>query len=212
MSRRLPVFLLLDTSGSMRGEPIESVKVGLTSMLSSLRRDPSALESVFLSIITFDREVKELIQLTPLDAFQLPDLTTPDSGPTHLGEALEVLHGAILNDVIRSTPTQKGDWKPLLFVLTDGKPSDLARYKEWTPKVQALNLGTIVGCAAGIKADKGALECLCDHVVSLDTMDSSSFEQFFKWVSASVSAGSSSMGVTTGVKLPPPPPEVNTLI
>lgn len=212
MSRRLPVFLLLDTSGSMRGEPIESVKVGLTTMLSSLRRDPSALESVYISIITFDREVKELIPLTPLDAFQLPDFTTPDSGPTHLGEALETLHGAVLRDVKRSTPTQKGDWRPLLFVLTDGKPSDSARFKEWTPKVCALTFGTVVGCAAGIKADKSSLETLCDHVVSLDTMDSASFEQFFKWVSASVAAGSTSMGATSSVHLPPPPPEVNTVI
>ena len=51
--RRLPVYLLLDTSGSMRGEPIESVKVGLESMISSLRQDPFALESVHLSIIKF---------------------------------------------------------------------------------------------------------------------------------------------------------------
>ena len=38
--RRLPVYLLIDTSGSMRGEPIESVKVGLEAMVSSLRQDP----------------------------------------------------------------------------------------------------------------------------------------------------------------------------
>lgn len=196
----------------MRGEPIESVKVGLNAMLSSLRRDPWALESVFLSIITFDREVKELIPLTPLDAFQLPDITTPDSGPTHIGEALETLHKAILRDVVRSTPTQKGDWRPLLFILTDGKPSDSARFKKWTPKIQALNLGTIVGCAAGIKADQDALESLCDHVVSLDTMDSSSFEALFAWVSASVSVGSNSMGSTSSIHLPPAPPEVNTVI
>ena len=32
MGRRLPVYLLIDTSGSMRGEPIESVKVGIDSL------------------------------------------------------------------------------------------------------------------------------------------------------------------------------------
>ena len=44
--RRLPVYLLIDTSGSMRGEPIESVKVGLETMVSSLRQDPLALTDV----------------------------------------------------------------------------------------------------------------------------------------------------------------------
>ena len=33
MTRRLPVYILIDTSGSMKGEPIESVKVGLSDMI-----------------------------------------------------------------------------------------------------------------------------------------------------------------------------------
>ena len=45
-SRRLPVFLLLDTSGSMRGEPIQAVNNGLQVLISALRQDPYALESV----------------------------------------------------------------------------------------------------------------------------------------------------------------------
>ena len=49
--RRLPVFILLDTSGSMRGEPIHSVNVGLQAMLSALRQDPYALESVHLYLV-----------------------------------------------------------------------------------------------------------------------------------------------------------------
>lgn len=65
--RRLPVYILLDTSGSMRGEPIHSVNVGLQSMLSALRQDPYALESVYLSVITFDIEAKVYLPLTPLD-------------------------------------------------------------------------------------------------------------------------------------------------
>ena len=45
MTRRLPVYILIDTSGSMKGEPIESVKVGLSDMIASLRLDPYALET-----------------------------------------------------------------------------------------------------------------------------------------------------------------------
>jgi hypothetical protein len=42
--RHLPIYILLDTSGSMRGEPIEAVKTGLRALLSSLSRDPYAVD------------------------------------------------------------------------------------------------------------------------------------------------------------------------
>ena len=67
MARRLPVYLLIDTSGSMKGEPIESVKVGIETMLSTLRNDPYALETVNISIITYDKDVKQILPLTPID-------------------------------------------------------------------------------------------------------------------------------------------------
>ncbi|MDE5930438.1 MAG: VWA domain-containing protein, partial [Muribaculaceae bacterium] len=83
--RRLPVYLLIDTSGSMRGEPIESVKVGLEAMVSSLRQDPFALESVNISIITFDRDVKQILPLTPRGGRPRPPINPPPSGPPHPG-------------------------------------------------------------------------------------------------------------------------------
>ena len=52
--RRLPVYLLLDTSGSMGGEPIEAVKNGVQIMISSLRGNPQAQETAYISVITFD--------------------------------------------------------------------------------------------------------------------------------------------------------------
>ena len=63
MARRLPVYLLIDTSGSMKGEPIESVKVGIETMLNTLRKDPYALETVNISIITYDRDVKQFLPI-----------------------------------------------------------------------------------------------------------------------------------------------------
>jgi uncharacterized protein YegL len=207
-ARRLPVYLLLDTSGSMRGEPIHAVNVGIQAMINALRQDPYALESVYLSIITFDLEARELFPLCPLEQVRIPEITVPQAGATFLGAALELLVRRVDRDVLRNRPDQKGDWRPLLFVMTDGSPSDLEAYRNVLPAIKARNFGNIVACAAGPKAKQDLLKQLTDTVVSLDTTDSATFTQFFKWVSASVASGSSSAGVASPNSLPPAPPEV----
>lgn len=210
--RRLPVFILLDTSGSMRGEPIHSVNVGLQAMLSALRQDPYALESVWLSIIVFDIEAREILPLTPLDQVRLDEIIAPDSGATFLGAALELLIQRFDRNVKKSTADEKGDWRPLLFIMTDGSPSDLQSFRMAVPEIKRRNFGNIIACAAGPKARQEILRELTDRIVTLDTMDSASFSGFFKWVSASVSIGSSSAGMTAPTHLPPPPPEVHLSI
>ncbi len=210
--RRLPVYILLDTSGSMRGEPIHSVNVGLQSMLSALRQDPYALESVHLSVITFDLEAKVYLPLTPLDQVQIPDLDVPSAGATFMGAALELLAQEVGKHVQKSTDDVKGDWRPLLFLMTDGSPSDVYAYQQMLPTIKQLNFATIVACAAGPKAKTESLLQLTNQVVVLDSMDSNSFASFFKWVSASVVAGSSSAGVTDSISLPPPPAEIQLVL
>lgn len=207
-TRRLAVYILLDTSGSMRGEPIHSVNVGLQAMLSALRQDPYALESVHLSVITFDTSAREYLPLTPLDQVPLLEIPVPDSGATFVGAALELLVQRVDRELRKATSERKGDWRPLLFLMTDGSPSDLQAYRNAIPEVRKRNFASIIACAAGPKARQEHLADLADRVVALDTMDSAAFSSFFRWVSASIAAGSSSAGIASQVALPAPPSEV----
>jgi uncharacterized protein YegL len=210
--RRLPVYFLLDTSGSMFGEPIEALNNALSGMINTLRTDPQALDSLWISIITFDRDVTELVPLTELVNFQLPQISCPQSGPTHTGRALEVLQDKVRREVRRGSAEQKGDWKPLLFLFTDGKPSDLQLYREMIPRIKSLHFGAIVACAAGHLSSDAMLKELTDTVVHLDTADSGTLKTFFKWVSDTIEQGNKSMGTQESVALPPPPAEINLVI
>lgn len=207
--RRLPVYFLLDTSGSMYGEPIQALNNALSGMVNTLRSDAQALDSLWINLITFDREVKEIVPLTELVSFQLPEITCPQSGPTNTGAALEFVIKKVKQEVVKGTATQKGDWNPLLFVFTDGKPSDIQLYRDMIPLVKELKFGALVGCAAGHLADDKILKELTDTVVHLDSADSATLKQFFKWVSDTIEQGSKSQGTGETVSLPTPPSEIN---
>ena len=196
----------------MRGEPIEALNNALSGMINTLRSDAQALDSLWISIITYDREIKEISPLTELVSFQLPEITCPQSGPTNTGAGLEYVIQQVKKDVIKGSATQKGDWKPLLFVFTDGKPSDMPLYREKIVEIKNLNFGAVVGCAAGPKADDLILKELTDNVVHLDSADSSTLKQFFKWVSETIEQGNKSQGTGESVALPPPPSEITIVI
>jgi uncharacterized protein YegL len=212
--RRLPVYLLLDTSGSMHGEPIESVNIGLRAMLSTLRQNAYARESVFLCIVTFDSKINEVLPLTALDNITLPEIVCPPSGGTFLGEGLQDICERVARDFKKPSGADEGDWKPLLFIMTDGKPSDTMVYEEMIPRVKAMPFAAVIACAAGPKSVPDQLKQLTDNVVSLDTMDSSTFSTFFKWVSDTVTAGNdgATASSSSAKELPPPPPEVQIVL
>ena len=211
--RRLPVYLLLDTSGSMSGEPIEAVKNGVQVMISSLRQNPQAIETAFISIITFGTTADQIIPLTDLASFQMVDLRA--SGTTSLGEALRLVANKIDTEVGKTTAEQKGDWKPLVFIMTDGLPTD--DWKAGLTEFKKRKTAFTVACAAGNKADANILKQITDNVVTLDTADSQSISKFFAWVTASIGVTStrvedSGKEVTGLNELPPPPSELNIVV
>ena len=203
--RRLPVYLLLDCSGSMVGEPIEAVKQGVKALLSELRGDPQAWETAYLSVITFDSSARQIIPLTELMLFKEPDIQA--GGATALGGALNVLIDCIKTEVHKSTETQKGDWRPLVFILTDGSPTDIEEFNKAAKLLTTVKTANIIACAAGSSANTSYLKQITENVLMMNTLSAGDMAQFFAWVSGSIKMSSKSIDAAPGaaIELPPPP-------
>src|SRR5659263_626690 len=107
---------------------------GIASIIKDLRTDPYALETVWVSIIAFAGKSQKITPLIELYSFYPPRL--PIGGGTSLGNALEFLMNDIDTSLQKTTLEQKGDWKPIIFLFTDGNPTDNvdSAFDSWNQK------------------------------------------------------------------------------
>ncbi|MDR1921270.1 MAG: VWA domain-containing protein [Candidatus Adiutrix sp.] len=195
MLRRLPVYLLLDCSESMAGPPLEAVENGVATMLAALKRNPHALETVFMSVITFDAKARQEFPLTEIAAMAPPRLSIRPG--TAMGAALKLLAAAIKREVVKTTEKQKGDYRPLVFIITDGRPTD-----EWREAARRLResrpaLASIYAIGCGDDVDFAVLKEAADVSIHMSALSTDSFAKLFVWLSASVQ----SMSVSAADKI-----------
>lgn len=213
--RRLPVYLLMDCSQSMRGEPLEWVSDGVTRLHGELMSDTIARQTAHLAAISFGGTARPLtLGLVPLPQFELPGLTA--EGNTPLGAALALVKRSLDEDIKAPEPgAVRGDWRPLVFVWTDGKPTD-----EWLPPLDSVlshprsRPSNLVFIACGAHAKGAFFRDVANppqvHAFGLNN-DEQSYRAFFQWVTESVRWRS--RAVTVGGRgddnqLPEPPPEL----
>lgn len=190
--RRLPIFLLIDVSESMAGENLRALQEGMERLVKSLRADPYALETVYLSVIAFAGRAKTLAPLVELFAFYPPRL--PLGSGTSMGNALNFLMDEIDRTVTRSTPGKKGDFKPVVYLMSDGKSTDDVKpaLERWGRDFA--NRANLVALGIGPHAALEQLSRITPNVLRLDARTEEDFKRFIDWISASVSAQSRSVG------------------
>ncbi len=191
-TRRLPVYLLLDCSGSMAGDRIIAVNEGLGMIYRLLMADPQALETVHMSVICFSSKVDQY-PLVPLDLFQPPSLTA--TGATAMGGAFQMLVQSIEQDLILNSPTQHGDYRPLVFLLTDGEPTD--SYRDPLQRLKSLRgsrTPTIIALGCGTGVNTAMLHEVTENVFLMHTVNPEAIKAFFRWISGSISSTSRAIG------------------
>jgi uncharacterized protein YegL len=170
-----------------------------------LMSDPQALETVHMSVIRFSNQADQYV-LTPIDQFQPPTLSA--SGSTAMGAALGLLVQSIEQDLILNTPTQHGDFRPLVFLLTDGEPTD--NYRNAIKLLKGLRGSrkpTIVALGCGSGVNKTMLHEVTDNVYLMQAVSPENIRAFFKWMSGSIIQTSHAAGSNTepATLLMPPP-------
>jgi uncharacterized protein YegL len=188
-NRRLPVYLVIDCSESMAGPAFEAVQNGLQIMRHELQGDPNALETVWLSVITFSHRAKVVLPLTDICQFQIPRLVL-GSG-TSLGIALDLLEQRMAAEIAVHSAQCKGDWKPIVFLMTDGDPTDTwFRAADHFRNDISGKKANVIAVACGPNIDLVNLKRITPTVLAFRNPREPSFKEFFKWISQSVRTAS----------------------
>lgn len=121
----------------MTGDAKQALSVAVQLLADDLRADPYAAETVWASAVTIASVADEAVPLTPIEEFHPPLLEARGSSP--LGAGLRLVLELIERD------RADEDFRPVVFVATDGEPSD-----RWQPAARRLShVAKLVLCGAG---------------------------------------------------------------
>lgn len=187
---RCPCILLLDTSSSMSGDPINELNAGLDAFHESLSEDELAMLRVEISIITFGGSVDVKQDFTTANNFRPPVLEA--SGNTPMGSAINLALNKVEERKEEIRQNQMLYYRPWVFMITDGHPTDGNTWQIAAKRVHELeSQKKLVFFAVGVEgADMNILgEISSRQPLKLIGLN---FGEMFLWLSTSLISVSNS--------------------
>ena len=122
--RIVPVYLLLDESGSMdTNGGIDASNSCLPELHRRIAIDPLVADKCRIGLITFSDIAEELLPLSNLmDVVAIPGCTA--KGMSNYGEAFNLLRDVIDRDITNLKSQGMQVYRPAVFFITDGEPTD----------------------------------------------------------------------------------------
>jgi len=176
--------LLLDTSGSMYGDPIDSLNKAINDFKEQTIMDDLAMKRVDVAIIEFNDSARVVQDFTPLSRMEPVKLTA--TGCTAMGEGINLAIDKVKerNRFYNSMGTPC--FKPWIFMITDGAPTDdisQARQRILDEESKGTH-GKLKFWAVGVPGyDKDTLTSLTKRCIALNEAD---FSGIFNWLSESM--------------------------
>ena len=118
----LPFYVIVDTSLSMSGEPINAANDIVPSLCDLLRENPTLRDKVRFSLIDFSSQAVLRIPLSDLRNVRPPVLTA--GGATSYAAAFRLFGKQIAKDVEQLRADGFAHHRPVAFFITDGEPTD----------------------------------------------------------------------------------------
>lgn len=199
---RAACVLLLDRSGSMSGSAIDQLNEGIRLLCEELQRDEIARNRVELSIVSFGDSVTTDLDFQSISTVSPPVLQA--SGSTPMGPAIRLGIEAIANRKSVYKANGIKYFRPWLFLLTDGAPTD----DEWQNQAVAVHNGVASKqfefFAVGVDgADLSVLRQIAPAERPPLQLHGLQFGPLFQWLSNSMAQVSSGSPGSGGRSLPP---------
>ena len=199
---RCPCVLLLDTSGSMQGMPIEALNQGLLSFKDELTKSSLASRRVEVAIITFDSNVNVVQDFVTADQFNPPILTA--QGLTTMGSGINKSLDIIQERKAQYRSNGIAYYRPWVFMITDGEPQgemdDIVEQASRRLQADEANKRVAFFTVGVENANMTRLNQI--SVRKPLKLEGLNFVEMFVWLSASMSTVSQSK-VDEQVALPP---------
>ena len=199
--RRLPIYILINTSSSHCNGTLQNFKDSINLLIETLKEDPYALETVYVSIITFDSTITCLCPLSPLTSFKMPSIKIGKQ-ESSLGHTFLQLTTIIDNELIKTTCEQKGDWKPLIFIFTDNE-SVIHITKE--EELICHKSGRIIICTKKDSVNSNKYKKITDLILPIESLDKQIIKSQICWISESIDTFERVNPDNFYLELPPPP-------
>jgi uncharacterized protein YegL len=197
--QRLPCVLVLDTSASMHGEPIEELSAGLDILCEELKSDDDASQKVQVLVVKCGGRAEILSDWVDAESFDPPTLEA--DGGTPLGQAVTLAADMLEQRKQEYKKAGVSYLKPWLFIISDGIPTD-----SWKSAADDLiNLEKQGKFTTFPIAVEGAdIEIMNSFAIrEAQKLDGIEFKKLFQWISASVRIGSQRADDTETISLPP---------
>lgn len=188
---RCPCILLLDTSYSMRGRPLDELNTGVKVFRDQILADTLATQRVEVALITFG-PVNKVSDFHTLDHFNPPELEA--SGDTPMGEAILTALDMLEERKGQYKASGISYYRPWLFLITDGGPTDA--WQEASRRVRAGDNNERKAFSffgVGVEgANMERLAQICSPSRPPLKLDGLNFRELFVWLSASMKSVSQS--------------------